>query len=95
MACVICFIGDQGTGKSILCSFWGEKCFGGCTYAYTQNIDELTQQFNAAVSEKLFIYLRYRNLGRVTRIARFTGKGMVKLRASIYTSVHATKINFG
>ena len=58
LAVVICIIGEiQGTGKSMFVEWVGDYIFGEETYSYTQNVDDLTQQFNAAVSEKLFIYL--------------------------------------
>ena len=58
LAVVICIIGEiQGTGKSLFVEWVGQFMFGDETYAYTQNVDDLTQQFNSLVSEKLFVYL--------------------------------------
>ena len=55
---VPCFIGEvQGTGKSMIIEFWGNKIIGDGNYGKCCSIEDLTAQFNAKISKKLFIYL--------------------------------------
>ena len=49
------FIGDKGTGKSCLCSWFGQKIIGKDNYAYINSLDDITGNFTDAVDNKVYI----------------------------------------
>ncbi len=49
------YYGSQGTGKSILWGFFGEKIIGREHYLYINSLDELTGQFTSLASGKIFV----------------------------------------